>query len=1486
MSCARPSQAGYQELFSRQDFEAIIHTQEYQPSPTKSPGPMAMLQFKVWESGRVDLAEVRRYLVDSIRHALWDVNTEYCLLTAPIIPSVSAPQHTSPASEPTTPKKEMRGPALRSVSLLESGGGSSPQRAEDRTRSVSVSGVPPHVCLPRMASRLGSKRMVRPNESKGDAQRERAPSPLTLVQARLRLMSSSVPDLKVRARRASLHYPWDAAAWGGRHSTAGPEHGGCVTVQRVTQPRGAGSALTAATLGLKIVLAVMGRLKIVLAVMGRLKAVLAVMGRLKAVLAVMGRLKAVLAVMGRLKAVLAVMGRLKAVLAVMGRLRQQLEGAGGHSVLGHSPLKVRHSVDLGVDRCKLLGDEGPTAVQEAMMTCLSFLSCGSDPDSSSSLLHPLYHTVMLEWLEFASELEERGEHTLRRELGEKSGEHAVKKHSVTLTTKHGVPIFLTELQKWLNATDTTTKIFEEIHRKEGEGEAGAPSVYKLVESSKVPQVLKSDPSGSYTHTNFIIVSRNNQQWWATLYQENFNENFINMVTSSKSGQRYPPLVVSPRGRCVSGLDVSFSRPESSLVTPTTGPPPSSTSMPITPFNTSAGGAVSSSLSSSANPVSPPVTVPSTPTTTSNTMGALWSGDIPDVLFIPRQKLLLATLRGLELVIYTYNWTKDQCDNLHTTMTRLAHWTTARNRLLSTFVLQKMGLYHNQPFNRKPPIKKDEDNNTYIGNQSYVDNLIKLQAPAQESPGTTDRTARRPQGMVSPLSLTDVRESRPPRPPLGLHHPNLKDLELRHGTQMSEIRRLVVQKETQRKFLLKMVVETRGHSSPMFTHKILALYKQNARIVHFCLTPLLFLPRWRWQVAATRDHSLVSPNSVEKTFGTKTPESRSRHDSGSSTKSGVGGIGPSGLRRSFSLKSSVVVSASPGQQRRRHMTGGGDEKWHDALCSSYLKEYIQYLQSLGFLSLNITQAAQQRGRLNRESEGRGVRVKEVRFNEQVTKESTYLLKNVLGGTILLEIAFSEPYFSVKIYVLELCRLEAKKLSPQFAINSFLDKVDDIKVLLHMHSFTYDFHLRALCAYVADRQLLFAPGYHLSSCLSDFIKYYNKGPNFARNLIHSGALIIEDTGTPGEQLYNYLLAREKQYKMKVLRMTPVILDPDAVMHITEFILVHTKTCHVLYRDGNDHRVSDEYDVTLLVSHNTSATSLPHHLHLNFYVILTSTREMYPNRILEKKMGHFRTVSIAPSLGRRWTPSSTQTESCEHSGSDGSPAATTATTCEEASDPTLPPPEGLPSSVKSFCGIRSESVNYLGYYTQYEETMQRTLESQAEEACARIHHIFNQAKIHCRRDLLWQRLTASLREEDKHKLPREQVLGGLSFLELSELLKLVSVEPLGSVDVQLLPLLSKPLHWYQGLIRVLQAKYQERHRNLTSSDGNVQHVAVLSAHCPDAFMMLSINLYLQKAELCCVNKQLKGESSSPVSDHRVQALIQDFVNACCFHLWSGLL
>ena len=74
-------------------------------------------------------------------------------------------------------------------------------------------------------------------------------------------------------------------------------------------------------------------------------------------------------------------------------------------------------------------------------------------------------------------------------------------------------------------------------------------------------------------------------------------------------------------------------------------------------------------------------------------------------------------------------------------------------------------------------------------------------------------------------------------------------------------------------------------------------------------------------------------------------------------------------------------------------------------------------------------------------------------------------------------------------------------------NFVEEIEKIKIALHVHSFTYDYHLRAINEHVEDRQFLFTRGYHLSSFLSDFIKYYNKGPNFARNLIYAGKLEMD-------------------------------------------------------------------------------------------------------------------------------------------------------------------------------------------------------------------------------------------------------------------------------------------------------------------------------------------------------------------------------------------
>lgn len=118
------------------------------------------------------------------------------------------------------------------------------------------------------------------------------------------------------------------------------------------------------------------------------------------------------------------------------------------------------------------------------------------------------------------------------------------------------------------------------------------------------------------------------------------------------------------------------------------------------------------------------------------------------------------------------------------------------------------------------------------------------------------------------------------------------------------------------------------------------------------------------------------------------------------------------------------------------------------------------------------------------------------------------------------AVQEPFFYNKVYALEASRLVGSSTAglPNIAYihstqahytDRFLNECDhikvnetlfysllrfncgfDLQVLLHLHSFTYDFHMRCLNSYVSGRQLQLKPSFHLVSFLDDFTKYYSK------------------------------------------------------------------------------------------------------------------------------------------------------------------------------------------------------------------------------------------------------------------------------------------------------------------------------------------------------------------------------------------------------------
>lgn len=105
-------------------------------------------------------------------------------------------------------------------------------------------------------------------------------------------------------------------------------------------------------------------------------------------------------------------------------------------------------------------------------------------------------------------------------------------------------------------------------------------------------------------------------------------------------------------------------------------------------------------------------------------------------------------------------------------------------------------------------------------------------------------------------------------------------------------------------LTKLWQSKADSSQSTLTRRVMDEFMTMARTIHFCLTPLLFLPKWRYQAQATRQRG--------------------------SDGDGVG-VGAS--------SSSLDEMAS--RKIRRHVQ---DEKDHELLIVDFMQDYITYIQT--------------------------------------------------------------------------------------------------------------------------------------------------------------------------------------------------------------------------------------------------------------------------------------------------------------------------------------------------------------------------------------------------------------------------------------------------------------------------------------------------------------------------------------------------------------
>nr|CAH7745695.1 unnamed protein product [Callosobruchus chinensis] len=757
--------------------------------------------------------------------------------------------------------------------------------------------------------------------------------------------------------------------------------------------------------------------------------------------------------------------------------------------------------------------------------------------------------------------------------------------------------------------------------------------------------------------------------------------------------------------------------------------------------------------------------------------------------IPRQKIVWISVENDNIIIYTYNWIKDNVDKLMNNCTNLGYWLNVRSSFINSVTSQKLGIFYNQPLTRKVYMIPNNPYTKIVGNAESTMSFSR------------DHAHKKAQSAFSfAAALEAFRDN------YKVCRSYSPDAAVTFTLEIREMKSLEKRGREEMKTLHAMY---QSRTSTVNVQQIYMLI-QNSRIVHYCHTPLLFLPRWRLKSASTRDHSLCPSQTIQL----------------------------------------ADVMASDEQ-----------EMWHTELSYGFFLEYKHYLQTLGFIPLQINSAHSSNT---------------IWTNDKSSYNNVfYIQKTILGGILIFTVEFSEPFFVTKLLAIECNRLQNITTRVSIAsINrftlSFVDECDRVKVLMHLHSFTYDYHLRSIYNYISGSHTVnrVCEKYNVHQFLDDFMKYYNKAPNFARNLVHADTITIKNLVAEGKQLFDYLLSNIGQYNFKILEMDGWDGEP-------EHILVQvTTTPQMSYKDSQDCQHTDDFDITLVVYNLCTPYSPKDNvLHLKYYLILTSKREIYPKSEIEEKLGKFRTVSstarsLSSTTDKDTSSNPNLTEAFESSNEHMSISR------KNSSGSINQEGSSTQSNSLPYVPLSQEIVNYLGYYSSHEQLMQQLILDRARTTQKHIKDMVSKGMVHCRTHLLWNRLIAL------------QELNGLTYEEFLELKNLAKLEHLCEMHPNLGPLLNQPLSWYQGLAKLLLNKYVDHNRMFISPDGNIQHYVILHQRYFGAFMLLSLDLHTSRGDLYAVFREPHKLEDADLCLAYQKSLLDGFVNCICFYLWSGMI
>ncbi|XP_019386814.1 PREDICTED: protein SZT2 isoform X1 [Crocodylus porosus] len=853
--------------------------------------------------------------------------------------------------------------------------------------------------------------------------------------------------------------------------------------------------------------------------------------------------------------------------------------------------------------------------------------------------------------------------------------------------------------------------------------------------------------------------------------------------------------------------------------------------------------------------------------------------------VPRQRFLLIEIIDKKLTLYTYNWSPDLGSSLASSLMRLLQWQNARSHVVHCLLSQKLGLFHHYCYMDTPWHEDAKQEPNPFLNTLEVDMLIRNPSPPPSreqgrlsSSGRSLPSLHFPPDMVPfDEALRDVTAVKclPHGPEVGLLDPVS-----RHGAQFLEIKsmeRRELEKQMKIENLFVTWQQRSAQSNMPISLADLETLKQSSRLVHYCATPLLFDPAFRQQIQADQQTKV---------------EGKKRHRSNDSTASG--------RDRSHSCDS---TEALPCKLK--------EEPWLLEMCGAFLQQYIQYLQSMGFILVQVRPPSPTRSTSRIRAlaalgtEGRGSFSYKPKADGSPKSTSppvtTYHLQRALpGGIVLMELAFQGYYFCVKQYALECSRIPmGQTVNSQGALTArarsqscmgpgsvsecalsmlFTEECDKVRDLMHVHSFSYDFHLRVVHQYLLGSHMALRQGYHLTSFLQDFIAHHPDIPKFGRNHVFQGMLALPTNMITAHQLYNYVADHANTYHMKPLRMARTAGGSDGKKgppgtEQNEYALVSIWNSSGSYKDSEGLRHHDDFDVSLLVCHSAApfeeqSEAERHVLRLCFYVVMTSQRELFPRLTADmrrfKKLPHLQRDMLEPVVGR-------------------APGEAPGPGLERQEPAEREPWQEAEDGGEFYAG---GSPVKLGPGLFYTSPLFPLLASEVASAQQQLSSLVQLAKCHCRRDNLWKRLfLLEPLASDKLKL------GKLSLTELEELLNAVHRKSIADIDPQLGCFLTMTASWYQSLIKVLLSRFPQSCRHFHNAETGTQYLVVLNQKFTDCFILIFLDSHSGKTSLTVVFREpfpvQPQDSESPLPQlvstyHHLESVI----NTACFNVWTGLL